>query len=133
MARDHRARLTAAEGRKFGLTVGAAFLAIGGILAWRGRGPASIITLSLGGLLVASSLLVPTRLGPVQRAWMGLAHAISRVTTPVFMSIVYYLVLMPTGLVRRAVAQNPLRRTQSETTYWIDHDPSASGGMERQF
>ena len=29
-----------------------------------------------------AALVAPTALGPVERAWMGLAHAISRVTTP---------------------------------------------------
>ena len=40
----------------------------------------------LGGAARASAaLVVPTQLGPVERAWMGLAHAISKVTTPIFM------------------------------------------------
>ena len=38
-----------------------------------------------------AALVVPTHLGPVQRAWMGLAHAISKVTTPIFMGVVFFV------------------------------------------
>jgi len=34
--------LSSAEGRRFGLTVGAAFLVLGGALAWRGRAVAPV-------------------------------------------------------------------------------------------
>ena len=133
LARDPTPRLTAAEGRKFGLTVGTAFLVLGLILAWRDKETASLIVLSLGGLLFLAGLSIPGRLGPVFRAWMGLAHAISKVTTPIFMSIVYFLVLTPVGAIRRAVSRNPLQRERPSTSYWIPRDRSSRGSMERQF
>src|SRR5258707_6130820 len=43
------------------------------------------VVLGVGGTLVIAALLVPTWLGPIERAWMGLAHLISKVTTPIFM------------------------------------------------
>src|SRR3954454_6045583 len=92
MATGVPARLTAAEGRKFGLTVGLAFLALGSIAYWRGKHRTSTVFLVLGGLLVLAALVVPTALGPVERAWMALAHAISKVTTPIFMGVVFFLV-----------------------------------------
>jgi len=60
--------LSSAEGRRFGLTVGAAFLVLGGALAWRGRAVAPV-ALALGALLLAAGVIVPTRLGPITRAW----------------------------------------------------------------
>jgi hypothetical protein len=52
-ARGVPARLTVAEGRKFGLVVGGAFLVLGAILAWRAHGTAASIVLVLGSALVA--------------------------------------------------------------------------------
>jgi hypothetical protein len=125
--------LTASEGRKFAFAVGAAFAALAALLLWRGHEPFATALLFTGGLLFAAGLVIPTRLGPVERAWMGVAHAISRVTTPVFMSITYFLVLMPVGLLRRAVARNPLRRDPASSSYWVRHEQREAESMRRQF
>jgi hypothetical protein len=127
-----RLRLTTAEGRAFGLTVGGALLGLGALLAWRGaRGIAPVLLLP-GGLLVLAGLVLPTRLGPVRRAWMELAHAISRVTTPITMGIVYFAVITPIGVLRRAVGSDPLRRPPTGESAWVDVPPEP-GSMERQF
>ena len=135
MATGIPARLTREEGRKFGLTVGIAFLALSGLLWWRGRPFAALIFAAIGGALVLAGLLIPARLGPIHRAWMGLAHLLSRVTTPVFMGIVYFLVLTPTGCLMRLFGKNPIRHPLSEGGFWIRRLPGdrESGRMEHQF
>ncbi len=133
MARDHRSGLTPAEGRRFGVTLGTAFATLGALIWWRGRAGFAIGLTGAGLLLIAGGLLIPGRLGPVERAWMALAHAISKVTTPIVMSIVYFGVLMPTGLIRRAVGRNPLRHASSKDSAWIRRDDSPRSDLERQF
>ena len=65
-------RLTPAEGRRFGLTVGVAFLVLAGLLHfWRHKETAAVVAGGLGVLLVAAGLVIPGRLGPLHRAWMG--------------------------------------------------------------
>jgi hypothetical protein len=123
------ARLSPAEGRKFALTVGAAFLVLAGLSWWRGHVRPPLVLGSLGLTLSLAGLLVPGRLGPVYRFWMGLARVLSRVTTPIFMGIVYYLVLTPIGLALRAVGRNPLQRRGSG---WVRRDQVRSD-LERQF
>ena len=89
------ARLTPAEGRKFGLLVGGAFLVLAAIF-WRGsHSTLAWIAGCLGGGLVVGGALAPGRLGPVYAAWMALALAISKITTPVFMGIMFFLVSPP--------------------------------------
>jgi len=129
------ARLSTAEGRKFGLTVGGAFLAITAILWWRGRHGAAPYTGALGTLLVLAGLLIPTLLGPVNRAWMGLAHLISKVTTPIFMGVVYFVVLTPIGWGMRLAGRRPLVHTVHEHGFWFDRGAAAPepARMERQF
>jgi Saxitoxin biosynthesis operon protein SxtJ len=120
MAARVPARLSAGEGRKFGLTVGGAFLALGALLWWRGRPDAVVFTVAgLGAVLALAALLVPTRLGPVFRAWMGLAEAMSKVTTPVLMAAVYFLVFTPVGLVRRLFGRDPLARPPRGASAWV--------------
>lgn len=112
------ARLTAAQGRRFGLTVGIAFLVIAGILLWREYYKTAIVLGSLGGVLVLAGLLVPTHLGPVERGWMKLAHAISKVVTPIVMGIMYLVLLTPFGIGRRLFGGNPLEHSPGEQGFW---------------
>jgi len=126
--------LSTAEGRKFGVTVGAAFLVITGILWWRDHPTAMLVTGSLGGALVLAGLLIPRHLGPVERAWMGLALVISKVTTPVFMAVLYFLVLLPTGAIMRLVGKRPLVHPAGEHGYWVLRDrEGTTSTMDRQF
>jgi hypothetical protein len=62
---------------------------------------------------------------------MGLAHAISRVTTPVFLGVVYFAVMMPIGIVMRAVGRNPIRHHPREGSYWAR--PDGRGNLTNQF
>lgn len=129
------ARLTASEGRKFGLTVGAAFLALAAIGWWRGGGIATNVFATLGGLLAAAGLVIPTQLGPVERGWMALAHAISKVTTPIVMGIMYLVVLTPVGFMRRALGGNPLAHPLTAGGYWKSRPEGKrrSANFDRQF
>ncbi len=129
------ARLSSAEGRRFGLTLGAAFVVLGVVLSWRGRAGAALGTAVLGAALLLAGLVLPTRLGPVQRAWMGLAAALSRVTTPVFLGVVYFGAILPMGLLLRALGRNPLAHPGPQASRWIARPVEARSrrDMERQF
>jgi Saxitoxin biosynthesis operon protein SxtJ len=89
----------------------------------------------LGGLLIIAGLLVPTALGPVNRAWMGLAHLLSKVTTPIFMGLVYFVVLTPISLVMRLAGKNPLVHPTQDGGFWFERGPEKpeASRMERQF
>jgi hypothetical protein len=126
--------LSAAEGRKFGLLVGGAFLVLGWLLWRRGHAVAAAVCGTLGGLLLGGGLAVPTKLGPVYRVWMKLAHAISKVTTPVFMSLLYFLVITPAGLVARLVGYRPVTAPRGAATYWRSRpEEQRRGAMDHQF
>ena len=135
MAKGIPARLTVGQGRKFGLTLGIAFLVIAAISRWRGHEIPPLVAGVLGVALVFAGLMAPTRLGPVERVWMGFAHAISKVTTPVFMGIVYFLVVAPIGVVMRLFRRNPLRHAEVAGSFWAPRskDGEGRGGLERQF
>ena len=132
MAGRGSARLTASEGRKFGLTVGGAFAVLAGVASWRGHGWLAWTLGSLAFLLIAGGLVVPTRMSPVHHAWMGLAHAISKVTTPVFMGVVYYVVITPIGLLRRTLGSHPLKHPERDGGHWVRRS-APRGDLERQF
>ena len=127
------ARLTAAAGRKFGFTVGAAFLVLAAVLVWRDKTTVASVLGTLGGVLFALGLLVPTRLGPLERAWMGLAHLISKVTTPILMGVIYFVVITPIALLMALIGKRPLRAKPGQS-YWVDRAEGARrSDLTRQF
>lgn len=132
MAARVPARLSAAEGRTFGLTVGIAFLVFGALSLWRGHDRAPMVLFALGGALSVAGLAIPTRLGPVQRGWMGLAHAISRVTTPIAMGLVYFVAITPIGIVRRLTGSHPFHPRARPASLWVESS-RGRGSMQRQF
>jgi hypothetical protein len=126
------ARLTPKEGRKFGLTVGGAFAVLAVISWWRGHHIPVYIFGGLAASLIVAALIIPGQLGPVNRAWMGLAEAISKVTTPIFMGIVYFVIITPVGLLMRLFGRNPISHRAINQSYWSDRS-EARGGMTNQF
>jgi hypothetical protein len=87
----------------------------------------------MGSALALLGLAIPGRLGPVYRVWMRGAHAISRVTTPLFLGIVYLLVITPSGLLMRLLGRNPMRHKLTDDGYWIRRDSEKTGDLDRQF
>ncbi len=128
------ARLTPAEGRKFGLLVGGAFLLLAALMWRRTHVTAATVAGVFGALLVIGGVVAPAHLGPVYRGWMGLAKAISKVTTPIVMSIIFFLVLTPAGFLVRLFGHRPLTHPRGAGTYWHSRPEGARrGDMDHQF
>jgi Saxitoxin biosynthesis operon protein SxtJ len=135
LERAVRPRLTPREGRRFGLTVGAVFLGLALISRLRGHTIAPWILASLGGLLLLAGTLLPGRLTAVYRGWMRLGLGISKITTPIFMGLVYFLVLTPLGLVLRLLGKHPLKAREVDGSFWVRRDPEQdeAASLTRQF
>jgi len=128
-----RARLTPQEGRRFAFTVGIAFLVLGGISAWRGHQLPPKIIWGLGGALLLAGVFVPGRLTGVYNGWMKLATAISKVTAPIMVGAVYYLILTPIGGLMRLLGRNPLRHREQNGGYWLPATGDGRSDLETQF
>jgi len=66
---------------------------------------------------------------------MRIAHALSKVTTPIILGIVYFAVVTPIGFIVRKWKGNPLVRKEGDGGFWVTRsaDRSGRGGMNRQF
>ena len=117
--------------RRFGLTTGIIVAVLFGILLpWIFNLGRPIWPWILGGILVSAGLLMPTALRHVYRNWMRLGLILNRITTPIIMGLVFYLVITPTGLIRRLVASDPLRREfRADESYRV---PSKQPGSEME-
>jgi hypothetical protein len=134
-----RPQLTApsvAELRKFGVTVGIAFAVLGTISWWRGHELPPRVLWTLGGLLFVPGLLIPAALRPVHRGWMALALVLGHVNTRIILTVLYYVVMTPVGLVMRRF-RDPLDRSlrDAKDSQWIKRtpEPVSPERYERQF
>ena len=132
MAQRSPARLTPREGRRFALTLAVAFGVLAVVAWWRESPQATLAFGVLAEAFVLGGLLVPGKLGPVYRLWMGFARTLSRITTPLFMGIVYFLVITPIAVMRRTLGGNPLHAHRGATG-WVDRQQAPRGDLTRQF
>lgn len=106
--------------KEFGLVVGGVFTLLS--LWWLCRGKFTgvvNVTLPLGASLTVLGLLYPRALVLPNRAWMMLAEVLSFVSTRIILAFVFFVVLTPIGLIKRAMGWDPLsRRTPSGESYW---------------
>ena len=111
--------------REFGLIVGVVFGLLG--LWWIYRGKfvnAAYILIVLGGALVLSGIVAPRVLIVPRKAWMKLAEALAYVSSRVILALVFFLVLTPIGLVKRAMGWDPLyRRAAPRDSFWHPYPP----------
>jgi hypothetical protein len=66
---------------------------------------------------------------------MGMAAGISKVTTPIFMAVVYFGVFTPVGLLRRVAGRSPLRPRPPNASLWVIRggEGKRPADMEHQF
>jgi hypothetical protein len=125
--------MDASEGRKFGVVLGGAFGALAGLLWWRDHSAAATVMTVISVALLLGALAAPDRLGPVRSRWMQLSALISRVTTPVFMAVIYFVVITPIGLLARVVGHRPLRHGRDGSA-WVRRDAGRRrSDLQRQF
>lgn len=122
--------------RKFGLTVGGAFLLFGVVSWWRGHDSAPKVLWALGALLAVPGLVAPGVLAPIQHYWMAGAAVLGHVNTRVILTFVFFVVFTPIGVVMRLI-RDPLNRSMKQAggSDWIrrESQPVDPARYERQF
>lgn len=95
------------ELRNFGLLVGGVFTGIGCVLFWFGKKSYPYI-IAPGLALVILGLFSPMVLRPLQKVWMSLAVVMGWLMTRVILTLLFYLVITPIGLILRLSGKRPL-------------------------
>lgn len=137
MSEKKHAPPTLKELRTFGLSLGGACLVWAGILWWRGKPGASLWLVGIAPVLALLALTVPAALRPIQRVWMPVARGIAHAITWLFLTIAYYLVITPYGLLMRMTGNDPLERKYEpeRASYWIQREkkPFDPKNLTRQY
>ena len=129
-------QVKASSNRAFGWVFVAVFLIIalwplvfGGTLRWW--------SLIVSALVALVTVAAPSLLTVPNRLWLRFGLLLHRIVSPVVLGIMFYLVVMPMGLLMRAFGKDflRLRRNDSAESYWIKRDPPGPepGSMSNQF
>ena len=122
--------------RNFGLVVGGVLVAIGAFLYWKDR-PAHPYFLVIGGTLAFLGVILPSVLIPLQKVWMGFAVVMGFFMTRVILTILYFFVLSPLGIVAKLTGKRflELKPDKTKTSYWNKREikPLEKKDYERQF
>ncbi|MBI2152898.1 MAG: hypothetical protein HYV92_03075 [Candidatus Rokubacteria bacterium] len=74
------------------------------------------------------------RLRALWKGWLRIARAIGTVNTVVLLTVLYWLVVAPLGLILRLLGKDPLRlRRGPERTLWHEKRPVHLDSLHRQF
>ena len=121
--------------RHFGLIVGGIFAVIGlWPVVFRAEGP-RLWALALALALVVPALVVPRSLTHPYRIWMAAGEALGWINTRVILSVIFYGLVTPMGIVRRCFGRNPMRRgfEPELDTYRVSKPSRPATHMTRQF
>ena len=110
--------------KSFGLVFAAVFTIVG-ILPMFSGGQAKITWLAVAVLFAIVALIAPRLLAWPNRIWYRFGLLIAAVVSPVALAIVYYVSVVPIGLMLRLARKDILRRRVDESaqTYWITRQP----------
>ena len=115
------------ELRKFAIVMTVAFGIIGGILWWKSGCTLTCgyshwkLFAGLSGFFLITGLVYPRILLPIEWAWMKLAHYMSIVMTYIILTLTFFLIITPMGLLLKLMGKDLLSQKfpTKEASYWV--------------
>lgn len=122
--------------RKFGITIGVILLIIAGFLFWKEKESFQLV-FAIGIILFVSGITIPIIIKPVYWIWMIFAIILGWFMTRVILSLLFYMIFIPIGLISRLLGKQfiELRWNKNDSTYWNYRSPKQmnNASYEKQF
>ena len=105
--------------RKFGITIGIILVMIAGFFFWKEKESFQIF-LTVGAVLCIFGVVIPVILKPIYWIWMIFATILGWIMTRIILSILFYVILTPIGLIPRLFGKQflELKWNRTNRTYW---------------
>lgn len=107
--------------RAFGLIFAVIFLVIALWPLINGASPRTW-ALIIVALFALAALLYPSVLTPLNAAWVKFGLFMHKIVNPILMGLIFFLTVLPTGLMLKLFGKDPMRRKldANTKTYWQD-------------
>jgi hypothetical protein len=113
--------------RSFGIVMAAVFGLLS-LVSWWHHGMAWHWMSAIAAIFLIAALVVPAALKPLNWLWFKIGMLLHAVVSPLVMGLMFYLAVLPTGLVMRALGNDLLRlkHEPDSDSYWIVREPAGS-------
>ena len=121
--------------RRFGFIIGTIVMLIFGLIPWLRNNNLRTWPWIAGLVMWMVAIATPSILNPFYKVWMKIGFILAWVNTKIILGFIYYVIITPTGFVRRFAGGDPLRRNfdNSINSYRITSRPSLPEQMEVPF
>jgi hypothetical protein len=108
--------------RQFGFLFTAVFVLAAFWPLWPLHAP-NLYWLAGAGAWLAVAIVSPKLLAPLYKVWMAFGHVLGWINARIILGIVFFVVVMPIGLVMRLFGKDFLRMRPNRTgSYWVKRD-----------
>jgi hypothetical protein len=122
--------------RKFGLMVGGVFALLGLIFFFRHKAHWPYFVWP-GAALIAIGAILPRALKYIYLVWMSVAFVLGFLMAHVILTLFFFLIVMPIGLIARLSGKDflGLKVNRAASSYWLPRENKAKSptDYERQF
>lgn len=122
--------------RGFGQVFAGVFAILACLSLWNGS-TTWHYTLPVAAAFLAVAYTVPRLLAPLNKLWMKFGLLLYKVMNPIVLGLLFFVTIMPIGLVMRAFGKDFLRTKldRNAKTYWIERSPPGPPpqSMKNQF
>lgn len=122
--------------REFAFTIGGIVAVLfGAFLPWLFERGFPLWPWIFGVLFAAWGLAAPMTLQPVYRGWMKFGLLLSKITTPIILGAVFFLTVLPIGILRRTFGSDPMARQfdGSAASYRVPSKASPRENLEKPY
>ena len=133
--------------RSFGLLFTAVFVLAGCYAYYKGYSMLSVAAfIVVGALFFGVTMLAPTLLAPLNKAWFMLGLLLGKIVNPIVMGVIFFAIITPVALGMKLAGRDALRLRkpklpkskipkQDVSSYWIDRNPTGpdSASFKNQF
>lgn len=116
--------------RSFAFVVGGVLVALGLFAAYREHIVRSELLVGAGTALVVFGIIRPIILTPLYRLWMGLAIILGVFVGNALLTLFYFFILTPIGLLKHFFQSSTKDREES---YWLTASPFKKESLEQPF
>jgi hypothetical protein len=85
------------------------------------------------GVTLGACRLIPPLFRLIYHFWIGFSVVLGYFVSRILLTIIFFLVLMPTGLIMRLVGKDPMERQRDSEagSYWIPRTQESDASIER--
>lgn len=121
--------------RDFGLVTGAIVAVLFGLFfPWLFERPLPLWPWVVLAVLALVAVVAPLALRPVYHGWMRVGLLLSRITTPIVMGIVFFVVITPVALLLKLLRKDAMKRDFDEApSYRVEREPVRDDNLEHPY